>query len=94
MRSTEARVQDLLARLTSAGFSPHRFEEDERIALVMKVPKSLPAESWRELYELLAIADRWGLESRSGCLTAHAAITRTSTATEVPRGHGPSALGS
>lgn len=94
MCSAEERADRLTARLTTAGFTPRRQDDGEHLVVLAQVPKSLSAESWQELYELLATADRWALENRRGGLTALAFISKTPATRKVVRGHGPSALGS
>ncbi|MER8116493.1 hypothetical protein [Streptomyces sp. NPDC094031] len=55
----------IAARLTALGL-PARLEEHERSwSVEAEVPESLPAESWREVLEVVAEADRFGLLATS-----------------------------
>ncbi|MEU0856547.1 hypothetical protein ABZ352_13985 [Streptomyces griseofuscus] len=55
----------IAARLSALGL-PARLEEHERSwSVEAEVPESLPAESWREVLEVVAEADRFGLLATS-----------------------------
>ncbi|MFC7221321.1 hypothetical protein ACFQLX_24620 [Streptomyces polyrhachis] len=82
-----------MTRLTAAGFTPRREERGEYIALVTQVPRPLSAEAWQQLYELLATADRWGLESRKGGLTADASVRKDPRDKQRQPGAEPSTAG-
>lgn len=55
----------IAARLSDIGL-PARVEEHDRYASVQaEVPESLPADLWREVLEVVAEADRFGLLATS-----------------------------
>lgn len=78
MCSADARADRLIERLTAAGFAPRKSHRDKCVVVETEVPRSLPAEAWRELYEVLATVGSWGgtwgLVTRRDGLTAHASI--------------------
>ncbi|MGX1975465.1 hypothetical protein [Streptomyces kronopolitis] len=86
-----------MASLSAAGFSPHQYDHGEYVVVEMEVRRPLPAEDWKQLYELLGMVagwgGRWGLVSKKNGLTAHASIRKTPATHECP-GAWPSALGS
>ncbi|KOX30877.1 hypothetical protein ADL06_11220 [Streptomyces sp. NRRL F-6491] len=67
-----------------------RVEEHARHTWIeAEVPESLPAETWREALEVVAEADRFGLQASSlSGRTLWAAVHRTVPATGAVRGPG------
>ncbi|MFL4905582.1 hypothetical protein ACJ6WF_21030 [Streptomyces sp. MMS24-I2-30] len=97
MCTADARADELMACLSAAGFSPRRYDHGEYVVVEMEVRRPLPAEGWKELYELLETVagwgGRWGLVNKRDGLIAHASIRKTPAAHGCP-GERPSALGS
>ncbi|MGX1484780.1 MULTISPECIES: hypothetical protein [unclassified Streptomyces] len=83
MPASEARAEDIAARLSAVGLAPRVERHVHSIAIEAEVPKSLPAESWREALEAVGEADRFGLLANSlNGRTLWAAVR-----TEAPSGH-------
>ncbi|MET9731730.1 hypothetical protein ABZZ79_14055 [Streptomyces sp. NPDC006458] len=65
MPDSEVSAAAIAARLSALGLTP-RVEEHARHATVeADVPESLTAESWREVLDVVADADRFGLLATS-----------------------------
>lgn len=65
MPASEANAAAIAARLSAAGL-PTRVEEHARFTSVeADVPEALSAESWREVLDAVAKADRFGLLATS-----------------------------
>ena len=65
MPASEARAEDIAARLSAVGLSPRVERHAFSFAIEVEVPESLPAESWREALAAVAEADRFGLLANS-----------------------------
>ena len=65
MSASEVTAAAIAARLSAAGLRP-RVEEDPRFTTVeAEVPDTLSADSWREVLDAVADADRFGLVATS-----------------------------
>ncbi|TXC98896.1 hypothetical protein [Streptomyces sp. ISID311] len=65
MPASEVSAEDIAARLSAVGLAP-RVERRARLTSIeVEVPESLSAESWREVLEAVAEADRFGLLANS-----------------------------
>lgn len=65
MSATEVTAAAIAARLSAAGLRPS-VEEDTRFTTVeAEVPDTLSADSWREVLDAVADADRFGLVATS-----------------------------
>ncbi|MGW6637416.1 hypothetical protein ACWGIT_11260 [Streptomyces cyaneofuscatus] len=65
MSASEVTAAAIAARLSAAGLRP-RVEEDTRSTTVeAEVPDTLSADSWREVLDAVADADRFGLVATS-----------------------------
>ncbi|MFE0785063.1 hypothetical protein ACFW4T_00465 [Streptomyces mutabilis] len=55
----------IAARLSAVGLNTRVEEHDRCTSVEAEVPQSLSAESWREVLEVVAEADRFGLHATS-----------------------------
>lgn len=89
MPASESRAEDIAARLSAAGLTPRVEQHQEATSIEAEVPESLSAESWREVLEVVAEADRFGLLANSlNGRTLWAAVSTTAPATGDVRGPG------
>jgi hypothetical protein len=58
-------AEAIAARLSAAGLATHVEEHVRRTTVEAEIPESLSAESWREVLEAVAEADRFGLHVTS-----------------------------
>lgn len=65
MPASEARAQGIAARLSALGLATRMEEQARYTSIEAEVPEALPAESWREVLEVVAEADRFGLLASS-----------------------------
>ncbi|ARP71272.1 hypothetical protein LK07_17450 [Streptomyces pluripotens] len=61
MPASRVSAQAIAARLSAAGLTTRVDERDRCTSIEAEVPESLSAETWREVLEALADADRFGL---------------------------------
>ncbi|MFB7982478.1 hypothetical protein ACGFYQ_01610 [Streptomyces sp. NPDC048258] len=89
MPASEARAKDLAARLSALGLTTRVEPHATYTSIEAEVPEALPAESWREVLEVVAEADRFGLlaSSLTG-RTLWAAVHKAVPATGDVRGPG------
>ncbi|WJY40052.1 hypothetical protein QT196_23770 [Streptomyces sp. P9-2B-2] len=89
MPASEVSAEDIAARLSAVGLTP-RVERRARLTSIeVEVPESLSAESWREVLEAVAEADRFGLLANSlNGRTLWAAVRTAAPATGDVRGPG------
>jgi hypothetical protein len=59
----DARIADLLARLTAAGLAPERKEYADRTVVEAQIA-DFPAETWSEVLAVLETADSFGSTDR------------------------------
>ncbi|MFJ6422164.1 hypothetical protein [Streptomyces hydrogenans] len=89
MPAPEVSAEALAARLSAVGLTTRVEEHPRHTSIEAEVPESLPAETWREVLEVVATADRFGLLATSlGGRTLWAAVNRTVPATGDVRGPG------
>ncbi|MGW4687224.1 hypothetical protein ACWEPM_20330 [Streptomyces sp. NPDC004244] len=89
MPASEARAGDLAARLSALGLATRVEPHATYTSIEAEVPEALPAKSWREVLEVVAEADRFGLLASS--LTGRilwAAVNEAVPATGDVRGPG------
>ncbi|MFE5555238.1 hypothetical protein [Streptomyces sp. NPDC056544] len=65
MPASEARAEDLAARLSTLGLTTRVQPHTTYASIEAEVPEALPAESWWEVLEVMAEADRFGLLASS-----------------------------
>ena len=65
MPASKVRAEAITARLSVVGLSTRVEERDGCTAIETEVPEPLSAESWREVLEAVAEADRFGLLATS-----------------------------
>ncbi|MGW6870011.1 hypothetical protein [Streptomyces sp. NPDC054901] len=89
MPASEARARGIAARLSGLGLVTRVEEHALCTSIEAEVPEALPAESWREVLEVVAEADRFGLlaSSLTG-RTLWAAVHKAVPATGDVRGPG------
>ncbi|CAM5275631.1 hypothetical protein [Streptomyces avidinii] len=89
MPASTARAKGIAARLSALGLTT-RVEEHARYASIeAEVPEALPAASWREVLEVVAEADRFGLVASSLTgRTLWAVVNKAVPATGDVRGPG------
>ncbi|MFJ9545077.1 hypothetical protein [Streptomyces erythrochromogenes] len=89
MPASEARAEDLAARLSALGLTARVEPHTTYTSIEAEVPEALPAELWREVLEVVAEADRFGLlaSSLTG-RTLWAAVNEAVPATGDVRGPG------
>lgn len=89
MPASEPRAEGIAARLSAAGLTPRVEHHHVVTSIEAEVPEALSAESWREVLEVVAEADRFGLFANSlNGRTIWAAVRRTAPATGDVRGPG------
>ncbi|THA47215.1 hypothetical protein [Streptomyces sp. A1136] len=89
MPASQARAEDLAARLSALGLTTRVEPHATYTSIEAEVPEALPAESWREVLDVVAEADRFGLLASS--LTGRslwAAVDKVVPATGDVRGPG------
>ncbi|MFJ4860124.1 hypothetical protein [Streptomyces sp. NPDC088748] len=89
MPALDSRVEDLAARLSALGLATRVELHTTYTSIEAEVPEALSAESWREVLEVVAEADRFGLfaSSLTG-RTLWAAVIKAVPATGDVRGPG------
>ncbi|MFF1338111.1 hypothetical protein ACFVYT_09390 [Streptomyces sp. NPDC058290] len=89
MPASDARAEDLAARLSALGLATRVERHATYTSIEAEVPEALPADSWREVLEVVAEADRFGLlaSSLTG-RTLWAAVNKAVPATGDVRGPG------
>lgn len=65
MPASKERAEAIAARLSAVGLATRVEERDDCTAIEAEVPEPLSAESWREVLEAVADADRFGLLATS-----------------------------
>ncbi|MFD9612610.1 hypothetical protein ACFWWS_24930 [Streptomyces sp. NPDC059083] len=89
MPASAASAEDIAARLSALGLTTRVEEHARHTWIEAEVPESLPAETWREALEVVAEADRFGLQASSlNGRTLWAAVHGTVPATRDVRGPG------
>ncbi|MFD7081283.1 hypothetical protein [Streptomyces sp. NPDC059918] len=89
MPASDARAEDLADRLSALGLTTRVEPHATYTSIEVEVPEALPAESWREVLEVVAEADRFGLvASRLAGRTLWAAVNNAVPATGDVRGPG------
>ncbi|MFK4094428.1 MULTISPECIES: hypothetical protein [Streptomyces] len=63
MPASRVSAEAIAARLSAVGLTTRVEERDRCTSVEAEVPESLSAESWREVLEILAEADRFGLHA-------------------------------
>ncbi|MDK9498415.1 hypothetical protein QEZ40_003597 [Streptomyces katrae] len=61
MPASEARAEDLDARLSDLGLTARMKQHATYMSVEAEVPETLPDATWREVLEVLTEADRFGL---------------------------------
>ncbi|MFF5448960.1 hypothetical protein [Streptomyces sp. NPDC012888] len=89
MPASDARAKDLAVRLSALGLTTRVKPHATYTSIEAEVPEALPAESWREVLEVVAEADRFGLVASSLTgRTLWAAVNKAVPATGDVRGPG------
>ncbi|MFJ3587457.1 hypothetical protein ACIQUY_29630 [Streptomyces sp. NPDC090231] len=89
MPASELSAEDLAARLSAAGLTTHVVQHAHRTSIRAEVPDDFPADSWREVLDAVATADRFGLvASNVDGLVLWAAVRNEVPATGDVRGPG------
>ncbi|MFF9782100.1 hypothetical protein [Streptomyces nigrescens] len=89
MPASEPRAEGIAARLSAAGLAPRVEQHQEATTIEAEIPESLSADSWREVLEAVAEADRFGLLANSlNGRTLWAAVRTAAPATGDVRGPG------
>ncbi|MGW9422166.1 hypothetical protein ACWGSU_12400 [Streptomyces koyangensis] len=65
MPASRVSADAIAARLSAVGLTTRVEERDRCTSVEAEVPESLSVESWREVLEVLAEADRFGLHATS-----------------------------
>ncbi|WP_308114834.1 hypothetical protein [Streptomyces sp. ISL-12] len=65
MPASGVSAEAIAARLSAAGLATHVEEHARHTSVEAEVPESLTTESWREVLEAVAEADRFGLHVTS-----------------------------
>lgn len=65
MPASEVSAEAIAVRLSAVGLATRVEERDDCAAIEAEVPEPLSAESWREVLEAVAEADRFGLLATS-----------------------------
>ncbi|MDG9728563.1 hypothetical protein [Streptomyces sp. DH41] len=65
MPASRVSAEAIAARLSAVGLTTRVEERDRCTSVEAEVPESLSAESWREVLEAVAEADRFGLHATS-----------------------------
>ncbi|MER5482348.1 hypothetical protein ABT024_03905 [Streptomyces sp. NPDC002812] len=89
MPASESRAESLAARLSALGLTTRVEEHARYTSIEAEVPEVLPASAWREVLQVVAEADRFGLlaSSLTG-RTLWAAVRKVVPATGDVRGPG------
>ncbi|MFD7033380.1 hypothetical protein ACFWAR_35670 [Streptomyces sp. NPDC059917] len=89
MPASETRAEGIAARLSALGLVTRVEEHARHTSIEAEVPEALPAGAWREVLEVVAEADRFGLlaSSLTG-RTLWAAVHKSVPATGDVRGPG------
>ncbi|WP_407839186.1 hypothetical protein ACE1OC_26955 [Streptomyces sp. DSM 116496] len=89
MPASESRAESIAARLSALGLTTRVEEQARYTSIEAEVPEALPASTWREVLEVVAEADRFGLlaSSLTG-RTLWAAVRKAVPATGNVRGPG------
>lgn len=89
MPASESRAESIAARLSALGLTTRVEKHARYTSIEAEVPEALPASVWREVLEVVAEADRFGLlaSSLTG-RTLWAAVRKTVPATGDVRGPG------
>ncbi|MEJ8632048.1 hypothetical protein [Streptomyces sp. MS2.AVA.5] len=89
MPASEVGAEDIAARLSAVGLTPRVEQHARHTSIEAEVPESLPAETWQEVLEVVAEADRFGLlASKLNGRTLWAAVRKAVPATGDVRGPG------
>ncbi|MFI1655500.1 hypothetical protein ACH4ZU_11410 [Streptomyces sp. NPDC020472] len=89
MPAPEVSAEALAARLSAVGLATRVEEHRRHTSIEAEVPESLPAETWQEVLEVVAGADRFGLLATSlGGRTLWAVVNKVAPATGDVRGPG------
>ncbi|WP_405544824.1 hypothetical protein OG590_23740 [Streptomyces goshikiensis] len=89
MPASEGRAEDLAARLSALGLTTRVEPHATYTSIEAEVPEALPVESWREVLDVVAEADRFGLLARGLTgRTLWAAVNEAVPATGDVRGPG------
>ncbi|MFB7835583.1 hypothetical protein [Streptomyces sp. NPDC056056] len=89
MPAPEVSAEALIARLSALGLTTRVEEHARHTSIEAEVPEALPAETWREVLEVVSKADRFGLLATSlGGRTLWAAVNKVAPATGDVRGPG------
>ncbi|MGW0030140.1 hypothetical protein ACWDXD_09945 [Streptomyces sp. NPDC003314] len=89
MPAPEVSAEALAARLSALGLTTRVLDHTRHTLIEAEVPETLTAETWREVLEVLAQADRFGLLATSlGGRTLWAAVNKAVPATGDVRGPG------
>ncbi|MFB6519191.1 hypothetical protein [Streptomyces sp. NPDC056401] len=87
--SETARADDIAARLSALGLTTRLEAHTGYTSIEAEVPEALPASAWREVLEVVAEADRFGLQASSLTgRTLWAAVRKVVPATGEVRGPG------
>ncbi|MFI8861159.1 hypothetical protein ACIGW5_32005 [Streptomyces prasinus] len=65
MPASEVSAEAIVARLSAVGLTTRVEEHNGSTSIEAEVPESLSAETWREVLEVVAEADRFGLLATS-----------------------------
>ncbi|WP_332758086.1 hypothetical protein [Streptomyces sp. MT206] len=89
MPASDSRAESIAARLSAMGLTTRVEEHARYTSIEAEVPEALPASTWREVLEVVAEADRFGLlaSSLTG-RTLWAAVRKAVPATGDVRGPG------
>ncbi|WP_406381471.1 hypothetical protein [Streptomyces sp. NBC_01618] len=89
MPASELSAEDIAARLSAAGLTTRVEQHAQHTSIEAEMPDTFPAESWREVLEVVTEADRFGLiASNANGRTLWAAIHKAAPATGDVRGPG------
>ncbi|MFH9246119.1 hypothetical protein ACH4LK_11855 [Streptomyces lydicus] len=89
MPASEPSAEDIAARLSAVGLTPRVEQRARFTSIEAEVPEPLSADSWREVLEAMAEADRFGLLANSlNGRTLWAAVRTATPATGDVRGPG------
>lgn len=89
MPASKASAEGIAARLSALGLTPRVDQHARHTSIEAEVPEPLSAETWREVLNVVAEADRFGLlAGKSGGRTLWAAVHRAVPATGDVRGPG------
>ncbi|MEU1866802.1 hypothetical protein [Streptomyces gardneri] len=89
MPAPEVSAEAIATRLSAIGLTTRVLDHTRHTSIEAEVPDSLPAETWREVLEVVAKADRFGLLATSlGGRTLWAAVHKAVPATGDVRGPG------